>query len=133
MTQIKRLDHFVLTTARLDECLHFYADVLGMRVSHENGRYALFFGRQKINIHTRPAEFLPAAACPQSGALDLCFVVDGPIEEARRMLRARGIVPETEIVKRRGALGDMRSIYLRDPDGNLVELCSYETGANENA
>ncbi len=133
MINIERLDHFVLTTAHPEACLHFYADILGMRVSRENGRCALFFGRQKINIHTRPAEFLPAARCPQPGALDLCFVVDGPIEAVRRTLHARGALPETEIVKRRGALGDMRSIYLRDPDGNLVELCCYENGTNETA
>lgn len=123
--EISRLDHFVLTTARLEECLRFYTDILGMELRRENGRYALFFGAAKINIHTRPAEFLPAAKDPRPGALDLCFVVRSPIEVVLRELQARGISPETGIVPRYGAGGAMRSIYLRDPDGNLVELCSY--------
>ena len=122
---ISHLDHLVLTTAHLEECLHFYRDLLGMELRHENGRYALFFGTSKINIHTRPAEFLPAAANPAAGTLDLCFAVDAPIEEIAQELRAKGIVPETDIVTRHGACGAMQSIYLRDPDGNLIELCSY--------
>lgn len=65
--EISRLDHFVLTTARLEECLRFYTDILGMELRRENGRYALFFGAAKINIHTRPAEFLPAAKDPRPG------------------------------------------------------------------
>ena len=123
--EISRLDHFVLTTAHLEECLRFYTDILGMELRRENGRYALFFGAAKINIHTRPAEFLPAAKDPRPGALDLCFVVRSPIEVVMRELQARGISPETGIVPRHGAGGAMRSIYLRDPDGNLVELCIY--------
>ena len=122
---ISHLDHFVLTTAHLEECLHFYRDILGMELRHENGRYALFFGTSKINIHTRPAEFLPAAAKPATGALDLCFAVDMPIEEIAQELRTKGVVPETGIVTRHGARGAMQSIYLSDPDGNLIELCSY--------
>ncbi|BEU88185.1 VOC family protein [Selenomonas sp. TAMA-11512] len=123
--EISHLDHFVLTTAHLEKCLHFYTDILGMELRHENGRYALFFGKSKINIHTRPAEFLPAAENPETGALDLCFAVQTPIEAVMRNLRDKGVVPETGIVPRRGARGPMQSVYLRDPDGNLIELCSY--------
>ena len=65
--QIERLDHFVLTTGNLEKCLEFYRDLLHMTVEETNGRYALRFGREKINIHTRKAEFLPAAACPTPG------------------------------------------------------------------
>ena len=122
---ISHLDHLVLTTAHLEECLHFYRDILGIELRHENGRYALFFGTSKINIHTHPAEFLPAAANPAAGALDLCFAVNAPIAAVAQELRAKGIVPETWIVTRSGARGPMQSIYLRDPDGNLIELCSY--------
>ena len=79
--KLDRLDHFVLTTSHFAECLHFYRDVLGMEVREQQGRYALFFGApeapQKINIHRVPAEFLPAAAHPVSGSLDLCFLADG--------------------------------------------------------
>ena len=67
--EISRLDHFVLTTARLEECLRFYTEILGMELRQENGRYAFFFGASKINIHMRPAEFLPAAAHPCMGLL----------------------------------------------------------------
>ena len=122
---ISLLDHFVLTTEHPKECLRFYTEILGMELRQENGRYAFFFGASMINIHMRPAEFLPAAAHPCTGALDLCFVVDEPIEVIMQELHAKEIIPETGIVERHGARGSMRSIYLRDPDGNLVELCSY--------
>ena len=71
--ELKQFDHIVLTTQDLERCLHFYRDVLGMRVREQDGRYALLFGSQKINIHRRKAEFLPAAAHPVYGSLDLCI------------------------------------------------------------
>ena len=127
---IDRIDHIVLTTGDLDACLRFYRDILGMDAQCKSGRYSLRFGTQKINIHTRAAEFLPAAAQPTAGALDLCFVVTGSIEDVRRELTEAGVVPETAVVDRNGALGAMKSVYLRDPDGNLIELCSYEQRAS---
>lgn len=123
--KISQLDHFVLTTDSLPDCLYFYTEILGMAVIEQNGRYALHFGQQKINIHTRKAEFLPAAQYPQPGSLDLCFVVDTPLAEVRQELLKKGIALEQDIVERTGALGKMQSIYLRDPDGNLIELCHY--------
>ena len=78
--KIARLDHFVLTTEHLDECLDFYSGVLGMNIDRSNNRYALRFGKQKINVHTRNAEFLPAPRCPQCGSLDICLVINEPIE-----------------------------------------------------
>lgn len=92
----------------------------------ENNRHALRFGGQKINIHTKAAEFLPAAKNPQVGSLDICFVVDERIETVYDELIRKGVSPETETVERNGALGKMKSVYLRDPDGNLIELCSYD-------
>ena len=74
---VQCLDHIVLTTADLKKCLAFYEGLLGFRSVETNGRYSLLFGTQKINIHTRPAEFLPAAAYPLAGSLDLCFVAEG--------------------------------------------------------
>ena len=88
--QIERLDHFVLTTENLEKCLGFYRDLLHMTVEETNGRYALRFGREKINIHTRKAEFLPAAACPTPGSLDFCLVVKGPLEKVRKEVLAAG-------------------------------------------
>ena len=126
--KIAGLDHLVLTTDNLEACLKFYEEVLGMEVRQTGNRYALRFGKSKINIHTKPAEFLPAAENPQSGSLDICFVVDEPIEEVYQELVAKGVTLETGIVERNGALGAMKSIYLRDPDGNLIELCKYGDG-----
>lgn len=80
----KTIDHIVITTENLEACLHFYVDILGMRAEEKNGRYALFFGNQKFNIHTRKAEFLPAAGNPEYGSLDLCLAIEGSIEDARK-------------------------------------------------
>ena len=123
--KVKSLDHLVLTTENLGACLRFYTDVLGMEAVHENNRHALKFGQQKIIIHTRKAEFMPAAKNPQSGALDICLVAEEPIEMVYRELMDKRVTLETGIVARNGARGRMKSIYLRDPDGNLVEICSY--------
>lgn len=123
--RIKGLDHLVLTTADLENCLHFYVDLLGMEPLLEGGRYALRFGRQKINIHTEKAQYLPAAGSPEYGSLDICLVAEEPIEEVKRELEEKQAEIEAGIVERTGALGPMKSVYLRDPDGNLVEICSY--------
>ncbi|SUP43401.1 VOC family protein [Veillonella criceti] len=123
---INRLDHLVITTQDLKSCLHFYGEILGMTVKENNGRYALHFGNQKFNIHTKKAEFLPAAQYPTYGSLDLCLVVDGTIEAVVKEITAKGYPIELGPVNRNGALGPMKSVYLRDGDGNLVELCCYE-------
>ena len=115
----------VLTTSNLEVCLEFYGEVLGVEVVHRDDRYALHFGKSKINIHTRPAEFLPAAKHPQAGSLDICLVVDEPIEAVRQELLSKDIILEQDVVERHGAMGKMKSIYFRDPDGNLIEICSY--------
>ena len=125
--KIQSIDHIVLTTANLKNCLAFYEKLLGFRAEQTNGRYALYFGAQKINIHTRPAEFLPAADYPLAGSLDLCFAADGNAEEALRELRGKNAPLVSEVVERHGARGTMKSIYLRDPDGNLVELGFYDS------
>ncbi|MBR1552621.1 MAG: VOC family protein [Schwartzia sp.] len=119
------LDHFVLTTANLDACLAFYTGLLGLRAEKVNGRYALCFGTQKINIHTKPAEFLPAAAYPLAGSLDLCFSAEGDADVALKAFREKNAPLVSDVVERHGARGAMKSIYLRDPDGNLVELGFY--------
>lgn len=123
--KLKNFDHIVLTTSHLEECLHFYRDFLGMTVSCENGRYALLFGRCKINIHRRPGEFKPAAAYPVSGSIDLCIITETPMEKVLSELLAKGAPVITDIVDRHGARGPMKSIYLRDPDGNLIEIARY--------
>lgn len=95
-----------------------------MEHTEKSGRHAVYFGNSKFNIHTRPGEFQPAAVKPVSGALDICLVVDD-LENAMNEVKSKGYPIETDIVERTGACGPMQSFYLRDPDGNLVELCSY--------
>lgn len=120
-------DHLVLTTGNLAACLDFYVGVLGMRHEFAGGRHTLYFGRQKFNVHTRPGEFLPAAEKAAARCLDFCLVVEGAdIEEVSEYLEMRGQEIELGPVRRRGAQGEMWSVYLRDPDGNLVELAVYE-------
>ena len=120
----RNIDHLVITTRNLQDCLHFYIDVLGMEPD-SNGRYAVRFGTQKFNIHTRKAEFLPAAGNPAYGSLDLCLIVEDSLDQAVQELESKGWPIELGPVTRHGALGEMRSLYLRDPDGNLIELSSY--------
>ena len=124
--KIVELDHLVLTVRDLERTLDFYRDVLGMSVSaFEGGRLALKFGSQKINLHQAGEEFAPHADLPVPGSADLCFLTDGPIAEwvdhfeGLQIPIAEGPVPRT------GALGPMTSVYVRDPDGNLVEIASY--------
>jgi len=122
---IRNLDHLVLTTQDLDACLRFYAGLLGMEHRVVNGQHALHFGIQKINLHTYAGEFQPAAAHPGYGTQDFCLIVDTPLEQVRQELNAAGWPLLTDIVLRSGALGAMRSLYMYDPDGNLVELAEY--------
>ena len=124
--KILSIDHIVLNTANLEKCLDFYERLLGFRAEQKDGRYALWFGQQKINIHTRPAEFLPAAAYPLAGSLDLCFAAAGSAEDALRELREKNAPLVSDVVIRHGARGTMKSVYFRDPDGNLVELGFYD-------
>ncbi|WP_293766022.1 VOC family protein [uncultured Aquitalea sp.] len=128
---IASIDHIVLTTARLDACVAFYRDVLGMRLESFIGgtppveRLALVFGAQKINLHVKGREFEPKAQLPTPGALDLCFIAAVPLEEAMRRLTEHGVAIEEGPVTRTGARGKIQSIYVRDPDLNLVEISVY--------
>ena len=129
--ELKALDHLVLTTQNLDACLHFYVDILGMRHIEQNGRHALAFGYQKINIHTQKGEFQPAAAVPTYGSLDLCILTQTPLPQVRDELLEKGWPILEGIVESTGALGKMDILYLSDPDGNLVELSHYREEAPE--
>jgi catechol 2,3-dioxygenase-like lactoylglutathione lyase family enzyme len=123
---IDRLDHLVLTTPDLEACVDFYTRVLGMTLeTFGAGRKALRFGRQKINLHEAGREFEPKADRPTPGALDLCFVADRPLDAVIAHLGALGVTIAEGPVRRTGATGPIRSIYLRDPDRNLVEICEY--------
>lgn len=124
--QIERLDHLVLTVADIDRTVDFYTRVLGMRAeTFGAGRRALRFGESKINLHQAGREFEPKALCPVPGSADLCFVSATPLEQVQEQLAALGVAVEEGPVDRTGALGPIRSVYVRDPDGNLVEISTY--------
>src|ERR1700744_3410862 len=113
---LEQLDHFVLTVANIDATIDFYTEVLGMEAITFNGRRALTFGVQKINLHQRGHEFNPKAAHPTPGSADFCLITPTPLEEVSRYLSEMRVHVEDGPVEREGALGKMRSVYVRDPD-----------------
>ncbi len=121
---IDHLDHLVLTTYDRERCIDFYGRVLGMRVQTfgDGERTALHFGNQKINLHQRGREHEPKAHLPVPGALDLCFIADRPLAEVTARLHACGWPIVEGPVERTGATGRLMSVYLRDPDLNLIEI-----------
>lgn len=127
MIQIKTLDHLVLTVKDLDKTVDFYTKVLGMKKEiFKETRIALKYGNQKINLHKKGAEFEPKAFNVACGSADLCFVLNTPLNEAIEHIKSLGIKIEEGIVPRTGANGNINSIYIRDPDKNLIELCEYQ-------
>jgi catechol 2,3-dioxygenase-like lactoylglutathione lyase family enzyme len=123
MIRLDHLDHLVLTVASIEESVAFYRDALGMEVeTFAGGRTALRFGNQKINLHERGREFEPKARQPLPGSADLCFIAETPVEGVLTHLHERGIAVEEGPVRRTGATGPILSVYIRDPDGNLVEI-----------
>ena len=124
---ISRIDHFVITVRSLEETCSFYERVLGfVRVDMEGLPTALHFGAQKIHVHQEDRTFEPKAKAPSSGSADFCLVTDQPLTDFQAHLKANGLTIELGPVKRIGALGEMSSVYFRDPDGNLVEVGAYE-------
>lgn len=125
--KISGLDHLVLTVASMNESCDFYQRVLGLRMaSQDETRAALLFGGQKINLHQAGKGISPVARNPAPGSADFCLVTRAPLLEVAAHLQAQGVEIELGPVQRQGALGEMNSIYFRDPDLNLVEICSYE-------
>jgi catechol 2,3-dioxygenase-like lactoylglutathione lyase family enzyme len=125
---ITRIDHLVLTVSDVGRSIEFYARVLGMRpVEFGDGRRALTFGHSKINLHQAGAEHPPHAAQPIPGSGDLCLVTASPVDRVRQHVAACGVTVEEGPVRRTGALGPMLSCYIRDPDGNLLEISTYDT------
>ncbi|WP_293716151.1 VOC family protein [uncultured Parabacteroides sp.] len=123
--RIKSLDHLVIPVKDIEKSMSFYTSVLGMEADISNHRYAVRFGDQKINLHVGKGEFLPAAANPEFGSADICLIAEGDIKEIKAELDNRHIPIEEGIVRRTGAKGPIDSIYLRDPDGNLIEISTY--------
>lgn len=125
---IDHLDHLVLTTARREACVDFYTRVLGMQLESFIGgtppveRQAFKFGNQKINLHVQGGEFEPKAHLPVPGALDLCFIATIPLEQVMEQLHAAAWPIAEGPVMRTGATQKIRSVYVRDPDFNLIEI-----------
>ncbi|CAL8089170.1 unnamed protein product [Orchesella dallaii] len=125
--KVSRLDHMVLTVVSLDKTINFYTDAIGMSVvKFGEGRKALQFGNQKINLHLAGREFKPHAKKPVPGSADLCFISEEPLVDWISKFKQLGIPIEEGPVKRTGAVGPINSVYVRDPDQNLIEISNYE-------
>ena len=123
---IDHIDHIVLTTRDLAACVRFYTEVLGMKLERfrtpTEERLALKFGNQKINLHEWGKEFSPRAHVAVPGSLDLCFIAAVPLDEVIQKLRKTGVPVIEGPVAKTGAVSKLRSVYVRDPDLNLIEI-----------
>jgi catechol 2,3-dioxygenase-like lactoylglutathione lyase family enzyme len=125
--RVRAFDHLVLTVKSVPETVRFYTQVLGMRgmqfdAADGSRRWALMFGQSKINLHQAGREFEPKAAQPATGTADICFLTDAPLGEWMAHLTTHQVDILEGPVKRSGATGPITSLYLRDPDGNLIEV-----------
>lgn len=126
--KISHLDHLVLTVADIENTYNFYQTVLGFEViTFKGDRKALKFGHQKINLHQLGNEFEPKALHPTSGSADLCFISETPISEVVTHLNQLNIQIEEGPVERSGAMHPILSVYIRDPDQNLIEISNILT------
>ncbi|PCK22954.1 VOC family virulence protein [Bacillus pumilus] len=129
---IRRLDHIVLTVQHMEETIRFYTNVLGMKEeTFGEDRKALRFGLQKINLHEAGHEFEPKAAHPLPGSADLCFITDLDMDDLLLHLRKQVVPIEEGPIERTGALGPIESVYIRDPDMNLIEISRYIEEADQ--
>jgi catechol 2,3-dioxygenase-like lactoylglutathione lyase family enzyme len=127
---IDRVDHLVLTVADIEQTIDFYVRVLGMEpITFGAGRRALRFGRNQLNLHQAGHEFDPKARRPTPGSTDACLVTTTPLDRVVAHLRACGVPIEEGPVSRTGATGPITSVYFRDPDGNLIEVSTYDAEA----
>lgn len=123
---IDRLDHLVLTVKDIEATAAFYSKALGMDViTFADGRKALAFGAQKINLHEQGKEFEPKAHRPTPGSADICFIAQTALSEVIRHLEVCGVGILEGPVRRTGAQGPIESVYFRDPDMNLIEVSNY--------
>jgi catechol 2,3-dioxygenase-like lactoylglutathione lyase family enzyme len=130
MPSVQSLDHMVLTVTDMDATLAFYCNVLGMgqdvfHAADGSTRTALTFGEQKINLHAAARPFAPHAAHATSGSADICFLSDTTLTDWQAHLKILGIPVEAGPIARTGAKGPIISLYIRDPDGNLIEVSNH--------
>ena len=119
-------DHLVRTVHDIDRTCDFYARVLGMKaIAFQEGRTALQFGQQKLNLHAVGKEFEPKARNPTPGSANLCLITEISLDEVIQHMKDCAVEILDAPVKRTGAIGKILSIYLRDPDGNLIEVSNY--------
>lgn len=124
--KISHLDHLVLTVADIEISCQFYQSALNFEViTFGENRKALQFGHQKINLHQVSKEFEPKALRPTAGSADLCFIAETPLEEVIKHLQQLNIKIVEGPIQRTGAVGKIVSVYLRDPDQNLIEISNY--------
>ncbi|MCY9802453.1 VOC family protein [Vibrio scophthalmi] len=124
--EISHLDHLVITVSDIPTTINFYQNVLGMSVVEFGaGRFALAFGQQKINLHQHGQEFEPKAESVQVGSSDLCFITKTRLMDVVSHIEQQGVEIIEGPIERTGAMGKIVSIYIRDPDGNLIELSNY--------
>ena len=128
---IHSIDHIVMQAVDVPETIKFYTEILGM-TCHQfqpptggSVRQSLHFGAQKINLHDARSPFRPHARNPTAGSVDLCFITQQPLDDWQQHLTNCGIVIEEGPVRKTGADGPLLSIYIRDPDGNLIEISNY--------
>lgn len=123
---IDRMDHLVLTVQNIETTVDFYTKNLGMEVeTFRENRKALKFGNQKFNLHEKGKEFEPKANLPTPGAIDLCLITKMPLIDVQNFLTNNGVVVVEGPIERTGATGKILSIYIRDPDSNLIEISNY--------
>lgn len=126
MVTIERIDHIVLTVADVEKTCDFYRKVLGMNaMTFGDGRTALAFGSQKINLHAAGKEFKPRAGSPTPGSADICLITLDPMKEVMDHLASCGVEVIEGPVERTGAVGRILSVYFRDPEGNLIEVANH--------
>ena len=123
--EISKLDHFVLTVRDIEKTVSFYTSVMGMKKEvFGEGRIALKYGNQKINLHEFGNEFEPKASNPIPGSADICFITETPLNEAISHVKSFGVEIIEGPVERTGAIGSILSFYFRDPDNNLIEVAN---------
>lgn len=126
MIKLKKIDHFVLTVNNIEKTIEFYTSILGCeKVIFKENRVALKFGDQKINLHPSQNPIKPHAIKPTPGSCDICFIVENNLIEVKKFLTKKELEFEGP-VERTGSNGAIQSIYIRDPDQNLVELSNYK-------